>query len=259
MKTEISSPIYTKSKRRQKDRDRAKERSCKLESFTSGSDRGKIVDTTTDLSDTRVDGDDSEPGGLSTLHLTAAPKRVVSMTPDNFNSLMSLNSIENGIDRVENGSPQVVGPLHHYVEGSCELENSLNSDQNGVIFRDSRHSRKGNVKSISNMTLNRIDLNPNERLTKLSFSGMNLCCSTTPTHVLCGTPLGGTLQNLSLSGNPLRELPPTLVVGLPALQILDVSKCQLHQLPQEFCLPNLRVLNLGYNLLTEFPNEVCAN
>lgn len=149
-------------------------------------------------------------------------------------------------------------PSHNKVEVSCE---SINASDTVICCGDaweSNDSRRGNTKSICGVKLNRIDLNPNKRTKKLALKDMNLCCSTIPMKELCGTPLGGALQHLSLANNPLREVPPELVVRLPALQILDLSRCQLHQLPKKFHLPNLRVLNLQSNELTEFPNEVCT-
>jgi Leucine-rich repeat (LRR) protein len=143
------------------------------------------------------------------------------------------------------------GPSHHNVDVPCASINAPDA-------WESSDSRKNKSKSICSEKLNRIDLNPNERTKNLALKDMNLCCSTIPMRELCGTPLGNALQRLSLSSNPLREVPPELVVRLPALEVLDLSRCQLHQLPQTFHLPNLRVLKLQNNELTEFPNEVCT-
>jgi Leucine-rich repeat (LRR) protein len=43
---------------------------------------------------------------------------------------------------------------------------------------------------------------------------------------------------------------------LPTLKHLDLSQCELHQLPDKWNLPQLKRLNLSHNRLTEFPEEV---
>ena len=197
---------------------------------------------------------------MSNLYVSAEQQRVVSVTPDCFKAMLILNSAENGMGKVDYETSLINSrscPSHHNVEVSCESINAANAVICCGNAWESNDSNRFNTKSICGVKPNRIDLNPNERKKKLAFADMNLCCSTIPMKELCGTPLGGTLQRLSLASNPLREVPPELVVRLPALQILDLSRCQLHQLPQKFQLPNLKVLNLQNNELTEFPNEVC--
>jgi Leucine-rich repeat (LRR) protein len=74
---------------------------------------------------------------------------------------------------------------------------------------------------------------------------------------ICGTALGNSLHKLSLEGNRLGAIPPQLVVSLPVLRTLDLSQCELHQLPPHFNLPKLTVLNLSNNRFADFPDEVC--
>ena len=79
-----------------------------------------------------------------------------------------------------------------------------------------------------------------------------------PLKKLCGTPLGNGLTKLSLNCNPhLGSIPPELVQSFPVLRTLDLSGCNLKQLPsQDWNLPQLHNLNLSHNMLTEFPGEV---
>lgn len=92
---------------------------------------------------------------------------------------------------------------------------------------------------------------------KLVFDHMELTAKDIPMQDLDGTRLGATLSKLSLMGNRLLEtLPTRLVQCLPALQQLDLSQCDLYELPESWKLPRLKKLDLSHNKLTEFPNEV---
>jgi Leucine-rich repeat (LRR) protein len=91
---------------------------------------------------------------------------------------------------------------------------------------------------------------------KLILQNMKLTAADIPLNDLCGTSLGNTLHKLSLSGNNLGSVPPRLVQSLPLLRSLDLSRCELHQLPDRWNLPKLTRLNLSDNLFTDFPEEV---
>lgn len=91
---------------------------------------------------------------------------------------------------------------------------------------------------------------------KLVLSSMDLTAADVPVKDLYGTSLGNTLHKLALNGNRLYVIPPQLVTCLPVLKTLDLSQCELHQLPERWNLPKLKGLNLSHNRLTEFPEEV---
>jgi Leucine-rich repeat (LRR) protein len=85
---------------------------------------------------------------------------------------------------------------------------------------------------------------------------MNLTTSDLPMIHLVDTALGATLRGLFLTGNELCYIPESLVQSLPVLQTLDLSHCNLSELPPVWDLPRLSVLNLSHNRLTEFPEDV---
>jgi Leucine-rich repeat (LRR) protein len=93
---------------------------------------------------------------------------------------------------------------------------------------------------------------------KLMLNKLGLRANDVPIKDLYGTNLGNTLYKLSLSGNRLSSIPPKLVTCLPTLKSLDLSQCHLHQLPERWNLPQLKLLNLSHNLLTDFPEEVSS-
>ncbi len=91
---------------------------------------------------------------------------------------------------------------------------------------------------------------------KLILENMGLIASEVPVKDLQNTSLGNSLYKLSLAGNRLASVPPQLVVCLPTLKHLDLSQCELHQLPEKWNLPLLKRLNLSHNRILEFPDEV---
>mmetsp|Transcript_36160 Transcript_36160/g.87460 ORF Transcript_36160/g.87460 Transcript_36160/m.87460 type:complete len:1913 (-) Transcript_36160:67-5805(-) len=90
---------------------------------------------------------------------------------------------------------------------------------------------------------------------KLILSNLDLTAADIPVKDLHNTSLGNSLHKLALSGNPLTTVPPKLVTCLPVLKNLDLSQCGLHQIPDQWNLPQLRQLNLSHNRLTDFPEE----
>jgi Leucine-rich repeat (LRR) protein len=93
---------------------------------------------------------------------------------------------------------------------------------------------------------------------KLNLGSLDLTAAQIPVKDLYGTSLGNSLHKLSLNGNRLSVIPPTLVTCLPVLKTLDLSQCELHQLPERWNLPQLKRLNLSHNRLTDFPEEVSS-
>ena len=92
---------------------------------------------------------------------------------------------------------------------------------------------------------------------KLNLSNLNLRFEDIPTERICSRRIGRSLIRLSLRDNRLiAAIPEPLVTGLVRLRTLDVSNCNVKQLPVQWNLPSLKKLCLGRNKLTEFPNEV---
>ena len=91
---------------------------------------------------------------------------------------------------------------------------------------------------------------------KLILENMGLMARMCPSRICNNTSLGNSLHKLSLAGNRLASIPPQLVVCLPTLKHLDLSQCELHQLPEKWNLPQFKRLNLSHNRISEFPDEV---
>lgn len=91
---------------------------------------------------------------------------------------------------------------------------------------------------------------------KLMLNSLDLLAQDVPVKDLYNTSLGNTLHKLSLAGNRLSTIPSKLVVCLPLLKTLDLSQCELHQLPERWDMKSLKRLNLSHNRLTDFPEEV---
>ncbi len=91
---------------------------------------------------------------------------------------------------------------------------------------------------------------------KLNLEKLKMTAADIPVKDLYGTVLGQSLHKLSLSGNRLSTIPRKLVTCLPILKNLDISQCELHQLPERWNLPQLKRLNLSHNRLSDFPEEV---
>lgn len=90
---------------------------------------------------------------------------------------------------------------------------------------------------------------------KLILNSLNLTAADVPVKDLYNTSLGNSLHKLSLAGNRLSTIPPKLVTCLPVLKTLDLSQCELHQVPDRWNLPQLKRLNLSHNRLTDFPED----
>ena len=88
------------------------------------------------------------------------------------------------------------------------------------------------------------------------LNGLHMTAADIPVKDLYQTSLGQSLYKLSLSGNRLSTIPRKLVTCLSSLKSMDISQCELHQLPERWNLPQLRRLNLSHNRLSDFPEEV---
>ena len=64
------------------------------------------------------------------------------------------------------------------------------------------------------------------------------------------------LQNLVLSGNIFEHFPERISMQFKSLKSLEVSQCHLKSLPMKWELPFLKYLDLSYNQLSEFPQQV---
>lgn len=91
---------------------------------------------------------------------------------------------------------------------------------------------------------------------KLDLRNQNLVSSDVPVKDLCNSSLGNSLKELTLAGNRLSKVPELIIRSLPVLRHLDLSQCDLHNLPGKWNLPQLKVLNLSHNRLVEFPEAV---
>mmetsp|Transcript_9986 Transcript_9986/g.20594 ORF Transcript_9986/g.20594 Transcript_9986/m.20594 type:complete len:1705 (+) Transcript_9986:253-5367(+) len=90
---------------------------------------------------------------------------------------------------------------------------------------------------------------------KLILANMNLAYDEVPVEHICSARLGTTLYKFSLAGNPLFAVPDILLVRLTGLRVLDLSQCELRDLPESWDFPSLKRLNLSHNRLDEFLNE----
>ncbi|CAD6186430.1 unnamed protein product [Caenorhabditis auriculariae] len=87
-------------------------------------------------------------------------------------------------------------------------------------------------------------------LRSLNMSGNNLKTIEMPSYYISST----SLEILNLKDNELENLTAQLLSSLPQLQILDVSKNELAQLPEYIWLcPSLKELNASFNRLSSLP------
>lgn len=129
---------------------------------------------------------------------------------------------------------------------------SVSADDRGRVDSESAKLKRSKV----NLRLDQCEAVRFPFKKKLLLNNLGLCHSDIPIKDLCGTALGNSLHTLSLAGNRLGSVPVKLVVSLPVLKTLDLSQCELHQLPEQFNLPKLTRLNLSHNRFTDFPEEV---
>jgi Leucine-rich repeat (LRR) protein len=276
----LDSTSSTRDERKRKEKDRAKERFHKLESLTSDFEMGRIVDVNDqdDTNNTDYDGEIDEFDTHDIDVFSSEPTQIVSMTPGRFLAMQSHSTLDRSSSDQSTGSllycktpnTGTGRPIHHSGGVSGVLGNSALGKSSSLIFPTGVDSAaamdRGKVDAeSSNLKLTKINLRLDQCdalrfpfKKKLLLDRLNLSSSDIPMKDLCGTSLGNSLYKLSLSGNRLGSIPPKLVLSLPSLRTLDLSQCELHQLPEQFNLPKLTRLNLSNNRFTEFPDEVCC-
>jgi len=86
---------------------------------------------------------------------------------------------------------------------------------------------------------------------KLVLEKLNLRFDDIPYHLLSTEPLCSKLHKLSLKNNSIYELSPVIVQGrMTGLSTLILQHCDLRSLPDNWNLPNLRILDLSHNKLS---------
>lgn len=143
------------------------------------------------------------------------------------------------------------------VDGSASSRGGVGGDMSALRMIDSSGSELSQLKRRKiNLCLDQCESIRFPFKKKLILQNMKLTAADIPLNDLCGTSLGNTLHKLSLSGNNLGSVPHKLVQSLPILRSLDLSRCELHQLPDRWNLPKLTRLNLSDNRFNDFPEEV---
>lgn len=64
------------------------------------------------------------------------------------------------------------------------------------------------------------------------------------------------LTHVSFKGNQIDAIPPYLATQLHSLRCLNLSKCDIFELPLDWDLPQLKSLDLSFNRLVDFPKAV---
>lgn len=86
---------------------------------------------------------------------------------------------------------------------------------------------------------------------KLVLEKLNLRFDDIPYHLLSTEPLCSKLHKLSLKNNSIYELSSVIVQGrMTGLSTLILQHCDLRSLPDNWNLPNLRILDLSHNKLS---------
>jgi Leucine-rich repeat (LRR) protein len=268
--------LNSRDMRKRKEKGRQAERRRKLDAQSSDVDIGYIVDESETESghDEFVVDKDSGPFPV----LTSSTSILNGDLPPSFKDMRNYNSasLERSSSDQSTGSLLYCktpttggGPSIHGSGGvSGMLGNSALGKSSSLIFptgvdsvsaddRGRMESESAKLKrSQVNLRLDQCEAVRFPFKKKLMLNNMNLTAADISMKDLCGTALGNSLNKLSLSGNRLGFVPPKLVVSLPVLKTLDLSQCELHQLPEQFNLPKLTRLNLSHNRFTDFPDEV---
>lgn len=259
----ISNAPFVRDIKKNITKQRAEARRLKLDSQLSDVDIGHVVDDGSSVGplspaspnlsnlaagenaagDVSVATDTSSEGGTlgaNSVGSTIRTNSGGSSTPSGMN--YSNTSVST---KSRSGAPLGKGSSLLFPTG---VDNSKNGDDTS----DARAVRRQKI----NLLLDQCESVRWPYKKKLVLAKLGLKGSDIPVKDLYNTNLGKTLHKLSLSGNRLASIPPKLVICLPTLKSLDLSQCQLHQLPERWKLPQLKRLNLSHNLLTEFPEEV---
>lgn len=179
---------------------------------------------------------------------------IVSPPPGGF---AEMNAHSPSLDR--SSSDQSTGSLLY---GKTPNSGNLLGKSSSLIFPTGVETGSGDTEADSakrrkiNLLLDQAEAVRFPFKKKLALEKLGITAADIPLNYLCGTSLGNALHKLSLVGNRLGSVPPKLVQNLPALKHLDLSQCELHQLPSNWSLPQLKKLNLSHNRLRDFPDEV---
>ena len=270
---------HAKKKRTQKDRNA--ERLRKLDAQASDIDIGHIVDADNDSKNGENGGNgDEEAADVFFENISPASPPIVSFkdlrgtstTLDRSSSDQSTGSLLY-CKTPSTGGGGVAGILSMGgMSSSSSLGKSSLIFPTGVDSVSADDHRGGGGRQVSssssstdakhrrskvNLRLDQVEAVRFPFKKKLMLNNLNLTAADIPMKDLCNnTPLGNSLYKLSLAGNRLGAVPAKLVQSLPALRTLDLSQCELHQLPDQWNLPKLTRLNLSHNRFTEFPEEV---
>ena len=174
---------------------------------------------------------------------------------------LSFAALQHGSSLERSSSDQSTGSLLY---GKTPLSSNLLGKSGSLIFPTGVDSSVNADTETDNLKRRRVNLLLDQCETVrfpfkkkvLILNNMGLVAADLPVKDMVGTSLGNVLHKLSMAGNRLGAIPPKLVVGLPALKHLDVSQCELHQLPDKWNLPQLKRLNVSHNRLRDFPEEV---
>ena len=263
--------------KKKKEKDRAAERRRKFEAQESDLDIGHIADPGINEKDNEADAEETETDDVF-VEEQSVPlppfSQKISMAP--VVSFKDLGLRGNTLDR--SSSDQSTGSLLYCKTPSTGaganfgvsgiLGNASLGKSSSLIFptgvdavsgddlgpQDSTDAKR--KRSNINLRLDNAEAVRFPFKKKLMLNNLGLAASDIPMKDLCGTALGNSLHKLSLAGNRLGSVPAKLVQSLPVLKSLDLSQCELHQLPDQWNLPKLTVLILSHNRFTEFPEEV---
>ena len=261
--------------KKKKEKDRAAERRRKFEAQESDLDIGHIVDHSTKGDNNDADAEETETDDVfleeQTVSLPSFSQKVRMAPVVSFKDLKGTTLDRSSSDQSTGSllyckTPSTGGGANFGVTGI--LGNASLGKSSSLIFPTGVDSASGDDRNIQDSTdtklvRSKINLRLDQAEAvrfpfkkKLMLNHLGLSAVDIPMKDLCGTALGNSLHKLSLAGNRLGAIPAKLVQSLPVLKTLDLSQCELHQLPDQWNLPKLTVLNLSHNRFTEFPEEV---
>lgn len=240
-------PVLAKKKKEKLvDKQRAADRRQKWDSQSA------IIDASIATGPASAGGGQNGDSNSATTIMTT-PK-VVVVAPTNFSEMTHGSSLE------RSSSDQSTGSLLY---GKTPHSGSLLGKSSSLLFPTGVDANAEADSEADNLKRRKINLLLDQcesvrfpfNKKKLVLNNMSLTAADLPLQYLVGTSLGNTLHKLSLTGNRLGSVPAKLVQHLPFLKHLDISQCELHQLPDKWNLPQLKRLNVSHNRLRDFPEE----
>jgi hypothetical protein len=244
-------PVLAKKKKEKLvDKQRAADRRQKWDSQSA------IIDASIATGPASAGGGQNGDSNSATTIMTT-PK-VVVVAPTNFSEMTHGSSLE------RSSSDQSTGSLLY---GKTPHSGSLLGKSSSLLFPTGVDANAEADSEADNLKRRKINLLLDQcesvrfpfNKKKLVLNNMSLTAADLPLQYLVGTSLGNTLHKLSLTGNRLGSVPAKLVQHLPFLKHLDISQCELHQLPDKWNLPQLKRLNVSHNRLRDFPEEVSTD